>query len=99
MTRWEYPGQLFVYSTETGTYVGRQVPSAAQSADGMCGAFEVRTANGQNSAYFNGALVYQAMMQYGAYESAPEVYNRGEKEYDKLMQRLELQRLPDVRFG
>ena len=59
MTRWENPGQLFVYSTETGTYVGTQVAAATSSAGGMCGTFEVRSGGGTASAYFNGTLVQQ----------------------------------------
>ena len=59
MTRWENPGKLFVYSTETGTYVGTQVAAATSSATGMCGTFEVRSGGGTASAYFNGTLVQQ----------------------------------------
>lgn len=40
--------------------------------------------------------VYKAMMYYGAYEAAPEVYNRGEMEFGKLMARLDALRLPEV---
>ncbi len=59
MTRWENPGKLFVYSTETGTYVGTQVAAATSSGSGMCGTFEVRSGGGTASAYFNGTLVQQ----------------------------------------
>lgn len=45
------------------------------------------------------AIVYGAMMAYGAYEAAPEVYGRGKTEYDKLMARMEHDRLPSVHFG
>jgi len=48
---------------------------------------------------FQLALVYKAMMYYGAYESAPEVYNRGEAEFNKMMARMDAQRLPDVGFA
>src|SRR5574340_10265 len=34
-------------------------------------------------------IVYLAMMKYGAHESAPEVYATGEKEYKRLLARLE----------
>jgi len=43
-------------------------------------------------------LVYMAMQSYGFYESAPEVLARGEREYSKMMQRLEKLRLPPVYF-
>ncbi len=45
------------------------------------------------------AIVYKAMMFYGGYESAPEVYQRGELEFGKLMDRMTLDRLPEVGFG
>lgn len=48
---------------------------------------------------FHLAIVYGAMMHYGAYEAAPEVYQRGEKEFKKYMSRLEIDQLPDLQFG
>lgn len=48
---------------------------------------------------FQMAIVYKAMMYYGAYESAPEVFSRGEQEFGKMMARMDASRLPDVSFG
>lgn len=45
---------------------------------------------------FHLAIVYRAMMAYGQYESAPEVYNRGAVEFDKWMRRVYADRLPEV---
>lgn len=45
---------------------------------------------------FHMAIVYRAMMSYGGYESASEVYQRGEVEFSKLMRRMEIDRLPMV---
>lgn len=45
----------------------------------------------------NMAIVYQAMMYYGHYESAPEVFNRGEVGFNKLMKRFEKKWLPTIR--
>lgn len=45
------------------------------------------------------AIVYKAMMMYGMYESAQEVFSRGELEFSKLMRRLDESRLPEVTFG
>ena len=45
------------------------------------------------------AIVYRAMMMYGAFESANEVYDRGETEFGKIMRRMADQRLPEVTFG
>lgn len=45
------------------------------------------------------AIVYRAMMSYGAYESATEVYQRGELEYKKIMTRLRNEYLPEVTLG
>lgn len=43
------------------------------------------------------AIVYKAMMFYGAYESAPETYNQGEAQYNKFITRMEVGRLPEIR--
>lgn len=40
------------------------------------------------------AIVYRAMMIYGTYEAAPEVYQRGEIEYKRMLRRMEIDRLP-----
>lgn len=45
------------------------------------------------------AIVYRAMMSYGAFEAAPEVYQRGELEYNKMMRRIALDRLPTLTFS
>lgn len=47
-------------------------------------------------AQFQMAIVYRAMMSYGGYESAPEVYQRGEVEYKRMMSVMEQDRLPMV---
>lgn len=50
-------------------------------------------------ARFHLMIVYRAMMFYGGYESAPEVYTRGEQEFKRLMNRLEIDQLPDLVSG
>jgi hypothetical protein len=45
------------------------------------------------------AIVYRAMMFYGGYEAASEVYQRGEQEFVKLMRRMTADRLPEVSFA
>lgn len=45
---------------------------------------------------FHMIIVYKAMMYYGASEGAPEVYQEGEIEYRKLLNRLSIQQLLDV---
>lgn len=45
------------------------------------------------------AIVYRAMMSYGAYEAAPEVYQRGETEFKTIMRRLSNSRLPEITLG
>lgn len=45
------------------------------------------------------AIVYRAMMMYGAYEAAPEVYQRGELEFKRLLRRLENDYMPEVTLG
>lgn len=44
-------------------------------------------------------VVYKAMMSYGSFEGAPEVYDRGKREHDKLISRLRMYELPQIRFG
>lgn len=43
-------------------------------------------------------ICYKAMMAYGSFESAPEVYQRGENEYKRLLNRLEIDQLPTPMF-
>ena len=44
-------------------------------------------------------IVYRAMMFYGGYESASEVYQRGESEYKRLMNLLDIDQLPTIVSG
>lgn len=50
-------------------------------------------------AHFHMAIVWKVCMSYGAYEAAPEVYQRGELEFKKLMRRLERDRMPEMILG
>jgi len=45
---------------------------------------------------FHWAIIYRAMMSYGMFEAAPEVYQRGELEFSKLMRRMTADRLPEM---
>lgn len=44
------------------------------------------------------AIVWRALMFYGAYEGADEVYTHGEKEYRAILSALEFNQLPRQRF-
>jgi hypothetical protein len=44
-------------------------------------------------------IVYRAMIDYGMFESAPEVVQRGELKYKQLLQRLEFDQLKPVQWG
>lgn len=48
---------------------------------------------------FQMMIVYRAMMFYGGYESAPEVYQRGEQEFKRLMNRMDIDQLPTLVSG
>lgn len=48
---------------------------------------------------FHMAIVYRAMMSYGAFEAASEVYQRGETEFNKLIRRVAADRLPEITAG
>lgn len=41
-------------------------------------------------------IVYKAMMHYGMYESATEVVERGQEEFQKVMNRMNAKRMPEV---
>lgn len=49
-------------------------------------------------AKFHMAIVYKAMTFYGAYESAPEVFKRGEDGWDTMIAQLEVKHTPEVTF-
>jgi len=44
-------------------------------------------------------IVYRAMMFYAGYTAAPEVYQRGEVEFKRLMSRLQIDQLPTIISG
>jgi hypothetical protein len=44
-------------------------------------------------------IVYRSMMFYGGYEAAPEVFQRGETEFNRLVNRLDIDQLPDTVSG
>lgn len=48
---------------------------------------------------FHMMIVYRAMMSYGGYEAAPEVYQRGEFEFKRLMNLLDIDQLPTLVSG
>ena len=48
---------------------------------------------------FHNAIVYKAMMKYGAFEAASEVYDRGEKELKTMLNKLRMDQLPKMRRG
>lgn len=50
-------------------------------------------------AQFHMAIVFRAMMHYGEFEAAPEVYQHGELEFKKIMLRLNISQLPKMQFG
>jgi hypothetical protein len=73
--------------TITGQY--QQAP-VAMAADADTPGMPVR---------FHMAIVYRAMMIYGSFESASEVYAEGETEYNKLMAALRLDQLDEIHLG
>jgi hypothetical protein len=48
---------------------------------------------------YHRAIVFRTMMFYGAAEAASEVYGQGEEEFGKILQRLELNQLPQIDLG
>jgi len=45
---------------------------------------------------YHRAVMYKAMIHYGAYEAAEEVVSRGAREYQKILERMQISELPDV---
>ena len=50
-------------------------------------------------AQFHNAIVYRAMMHYGSFEAASEVYERGQQQYKEMMASLRLHQLPRMTRG
>lgn len=50
-------------------------------------------------AEYHKMIEYRTMMFYAEYEAAQDVYQTGKTEFDKFLQRLELNQLPPVEFG
>lgn len=48
---------------------------------------------------FQMLIVYRTMIKYAGYESAPEVYQRGNEEYRRMFAQLEALRLPEIGFA
>lgn len=61
-------------------------------------AADIDTPTGLPSGY-DMVIVYQAMLYYAGYEAAPEVLDRGEVGYSKLMSEMEAKWLPEVAFA
>jgi len=68
-------------------------PTSVSASVGASGA------QGEIPQKYNMACVYYAVMAYGSYEAAPEIYNRAEKEFHKIMGRKLRDRLPQVVMG
>jgi len=45
------------------------------------------------------AIVWKALMYYGAFEAAPEVYDSAEREFSKLMRRMTADRIPEATWA
>jgi len=48
---------------------------------------------------FHRMIVYKAMMSYGAFEAANEVYERGKSQYLTMMSKLKINQLPSIQRG
>lgn len=48
---------------------------------------------------FHMAIVYRAMIYYAGYESAPEVFSRGQSEFNRIMARIDIDQLPTMISG
>lgn len=48
---------------------------------------------------FHMAIVYRAMIYYAGFESAPEVFSRGQMEFQRIMNRIDIDQLPTMISG
>lgn len=48
---------------------------------------------------YHRAIMYRAMMFYGVFEAAGEIFQMGQSEFNRLISRLELDQLPDIDLG
>jgi hypothetical protein len=78
-------------------------PDAVYTINGECWARPTDLVNDDDMpilpGHFHMMIVYRAMMFYGAYESAPEVYANGEREYSIMFAQLTADQLPPICFG
>jgi hypothetical protein len=79
------------------------IPDQAYVIDGEYYVLPVElTANADTPAFpvnYHMAIVYRAMYYYAGYESAPEVYQRAEFEFKRLMERINIDQLPTIVSG
>lgn len=73
--------------TITGDYFQKPVAMAADADTPAC------------PSQFHMAIVWKALEHYGAFESAPEAYARGQRGFKQVMNRLRMDQLPDVKMG
>lgn len=80
--------------------IGLQTPAAGYTITGDYFTVPVAmTADGDIPSIptqFIMSIVYGAMMDYAAYESAPEVYQRGQQAYYEYLRQMEKNRLPEI---
>lgn len=93
-----------VFSTNSqGDFLLGSVPNGQYQIQGECWALptELSLDNDRPAApgQFHMAIVYRAMMMYGQYEAAPEVYQHGATEFNKIAARLAAHQLPRLTFG
>jgi hypothetical protein len=104
---WQYgatrttTGQPIVFAITPVKAIGLgPVPSAGYTITGDYYTAPVVLASDSDTpaapSQFHNVIIYRAMMSYGSYESAPEVYQRGELEYKRIMRLMEQDRLPEV---
>lgn len=48
---------------------------------------------------FHMLIVYKAMMYFGGFDAAPDVYDRGEIEFKRMMLQLQMDQAPQITFG
>lgn len=101
--RTAYTRPRFVTVTPDKSLALGPAPDQAYVIQGDYYARPVRLANATDEpsipAQHHLMIVFKAMMAYGAFEAATEVYGRGQTEYRRMLSMLEIDRLPTLVSG
>lgn len=93
---------VFTLDSQRNMLLGH-TPEAQYVVSGECYAMPTEFKNDDDMpampSQYHMLIVYRAMMNYGQYEAAPEVFQQGFGEYKQMLTRLAMDQLPRMTFG